>query len=878
TIATFQLTPKAASGEFVRTLPKDLNTFSQQIDTRHILATDMAPQAVATVSSCRGLNPRDFLLRENIRYVGKDGEIYQPQIPVVPQLLPEQETANFKHMTLRFQGKPMPVILTPSSCAAVAVIGDSGLAHPYVQSHLGPGSIVKPDAQVIEVIFEPQAYESRTENEANTQLSSTLQQASGTAVWLPESMRHALAVVQRDTSLDLDTKVNLLCSAFFERDLIYTQSPGVFEIIAGLPAHLRYSFQAGFAAGKCDTLSYELQNYLALAGINAVVESGPVFNVLSDCYVYPGHSRVLVIDNNMTIDPTLWTNKTLAIAEISTNAAMAVVASLQDNSQEVAYQMGCSLRKSTQYHNPHAPTQRDGHQLKDDFRKLEPHEYLSTEEFAQALFECAQNTSEGDTLAFEKLLLSKKTQSELRLATSISWAREMDPDKDFVVRNCIAYLASKEEYKATWPVIDSLFKQDNPRALSVDYDSYAHIAKHCLHHHGNHSPHAEDLLQNSIRHFFVAAFAPEPSLSDRITNAHKEAIGPILLSWAKELSRRPASLYETCALQSTLSRINAATDLFPEGAIAASSHAMELLPVPIKLALLFDLEARVRYKNPIDGSPQLTERYKLLSKEDVEFDEEPGDFQQDLLKSLGEQRDASVQESWPKLEILLRELLHKLFEEAESEYFGVQLAEDKAEPQVLFQTSMTETVSIEEHFPFALPAPKNPMQRGNSVLLNVMRVLDRVEHFLDNCALRDPQLMSPQISKFVSGLLAANQIKLPDWRGESLHGQAVRGILELVPATNSVSEWGFGFDLLKDPLKNPVEDSTYITAILARVVSLTEKNYLDAGALSSSLVEPEKTVPVLSRWLDHLWQQADEFPWKTSEHRHNVAALRSSPN
>ena len=226
-------------------------------------------------------------------------------------------------------------------------------------------------------------------------------------------------VIERSRSLSPPERVQVLCSAFFEQDYVYSKDDALHSLIEQIPRPLRLSFLAGLRIGACETISCELQNFLAIAGVPAVVEGGALYDADQHAFCTPGHARVRCLtEPQLVIDPTRWTTSAFGVDTPSEALAQDVLSALAGRDPVEAFALGMKVRSELIYERAHwekhtsDTTSSDdrAHNLSDDFkrRSLLPYQWDVEEEACQLghWSELIKNHV-GDGVFFDKFYLSR---------------------------------------------------------------------------------------------------------------------------------------------------------------------------------------------------------------------------------------------------------------------------------------------------------------------------------------------------------------------------------------------------------------------------------------------------------------------------------------
>ena len=337
------------------------------------VCSDEIQQVAGVVSAHKYLELSSILLTTSNQFVGKDGEIYQIRVPGRP----------FDCNGLQHGAKNL--VLSYNHVNGFAHVGS--IAHHTISGVEGPPNAT---TRVTKYALEGADIEVSSTSDAPIHLvystdgtveeidgstKSEIAALSGACTALPAFLAQ---MIDRTTCLPLEERVQVLCSAFFEREYVYSKDAELRALVEQLPRALRLSFLAGLRIGSCETISYELQNFLALAGIPAIVEGGVVFDPEKHAFCTPGHARVKCLtDHPLVIDATLWTSTKYSVSRLSEELSKNILSDLIGKGPQEAYRIGEQLRSELVYKSDRNGTEDSvgkeqtdrGHNLKDDFQK-----------------------------------------------------------------------------------------------------------------------------------------------------------------------------------------------------------------------------------------------------------------------------------------------------------------------------------------------------------------------------------------------------------------------------------------------------------------------------------------------------------------------------
>lgn len=312
--------------------------------------------------------PEKMLLIHTAEIVGKDGGIYT---------LPRTSQSTIGTLD-RSQNSDM--ILSYAVRSGSASIGS--IANYEINGLVGANAVkaqlgreLLAGAQVNDLDLNSKdiqvSYVHTTERAADQmELASEVLAVSGVRTAFSRISATAIEIFSQDTSSD---RIHGLCSAFFANDYVYSRDPALGRLFEQIPQHLRFSFLAGLRVGKCSSMSYELQNFLAAAGEASEVESGWSYHSELDAFCAPGHARVRCLrEPSVVIDPTIWVDKSKYAIPPSQELADQVLDDLADADEKEAFLIGEQLRvkivraKPSQEGSASFEQCGDGHQLDDD--------------------------------------------------------------------------------------------------------------------------------------------------------------------------------------------------------------------------------------------------------------------------------------------------------------------------------------------------------------------------------------------------------------------------------------------------------------------------------------------------------------------------------
>lgn len=331
-------------------------------------------QTVAEVVSAQeGLELDKILLTISARFVGKDGDVYSLRIPAYPIKLDESDD-RANDLVLRYSNESG---FTRVGCVAnYTITGVKGAHASSVRITRYP--LTGADVATSGALEEPLevSYRSHHTPEAiGGSVVSELLGISGARTALPPFLAQ---VIERTRALPQEERVQVLCSAFFKRDYVYSKDDSLHALIDNLPKPIRLSFLAGLRIGSCETMSLELQNFLALAGIPAIVEGGALYDPERHAFCTPGHARVRCLtDPQLVIDPTRWTTSEFEVNAPSDSLSHEILTKLSGQSPADAFALGVTLRDKLLYTpqpnggNASHSVSREirGHNLSDDFER-----------------------------------------------------------------------------------------------------------------------------------------------------------------------------------------------------------------------------------------------------------------------------------------------------------------------------------------------------------------------------------------------------------------------------------------------------------------------------------------------------------------------------
>jgi hypothetical protein len=181
-----------------------------------------------------------------------------------------------------------------------------------------------------------------------------------------------------------EEKAQLVAQVLRSQNLIYLRTEQLSKLLDACDPQYRLSLILGLGMGDCSLLSAALQQLLAHAKVNAVIEVGAMCSETGRSYEYPGHARVKVYGSQsiLRLDPTTWCVQDIFVNPMDDESLEALIKELQTADAKTCYQIGQRARKA--FTTPPAGDQfevrsssnkvsRDryhperGHRLRDDF-------------------------------------------------------------------------------------------------------------------------------------------------------------------------------------------------------------------------------------------------------------------------------------------------------------------------------------------------------------------------------------------------------------------------------------------------------------------------------------------------------------------------------
>jgi hypothetical protein len=313
--------------------------------------------------------PERILLVNTAEFVGKDGQIYQltrSSNSSISPLDPSKES----DLVLSYNVHKGSSFIGSIANYKIAGIGGTENGAASLKSDLLAGAQISGldlNSNKIQVSYD---YDLNSRLDQKD-LASEILRISGVRTAFSRLSAKAIETFSKSTS---HKRIHSLCAAFFANDYVYSKDPGLSQLIEQIPQQLRFSFLAGLRIGKCSSMSYELQNFLAIAGVPAIVESGPVYDPKLKAFCYPGHARVRGIgEPSVVIDPTLWVSNSYNVITPAHELSAHVLAELSEADENQAFKIGEELRvnllekKMNSGGRFSAGQNEGGHQLKDDF-------------------------------------------------------------------------------------------------------------------------------------------------------------------------------------------------------------------------------------------------------------------------------------------------------------------------------------------------------------------------------------------------------------------------------------------------------------------------------------------------------------------------------
>jgi hypothetical protein len=313
--------------------------------------------------------PERILLVNTAEFVGKDGQIYQltrSSNSSISPLDPSKES----DLVLSYDVHEGSSFIGSIANYKIAGFSSAENDAASLKSDLLAGAQISGldlNSNKIEVSYDYDPNSGLDQKD----LASEILRISGVRTAFSRLSAKAIETFSKSTS---PKRIHSLCAAFFANDYVYSKDPELFQLIEQIPQNLRFSFLAGLRIGKCSSMSYELQNFLAIAGVPAIVEDGPVYDPNRRAFCDPGHARVRCIgEPSVVIDPTLWRSKSYNVITPGQELKAQVLAQLADADENRAFEIGELLRGKLLDTNINSGGQgaadqnNGGHQLKDDF-------------------------------------------------------------------------------------------------------------------------------------------------------------------------------------------------------------------------------------------------------------------------------------------------------------------------------------------------------------------------------------------------------------------------------------------------------------------------------------------------------------------------------
>jgi|GEM_PF-3123540 len=143
-----------------------------------------------------------------------------------------------------------------------------------------------------------------------------------------------------------EEKAQLVAQVFCSQNLIYSRDGQLSALLAACDPRHRLSLTLGLGMGDCTLFSAVLQQLLAHAEVNAVVEAGAVCSPNGECYERPGHARVKVYGSRsiLRLDPTIWCVK-ITVHPIENESLEVLKDELLNADAEICYKIGQRARK-----------------------------------------------------------------------------------------------------------------------------------------------------------------------------------------------------------------------------------------------------------------------------------------------------------------------------------------------------------------------------------------------------------------------------------------------------------------------------------------------------------------------------------------------------
>lgn len=155
-------------------------------------------------------------------------------------------------------------------------------------------------------------------------------------------------LVEKFDDLDYsdEEKAQLVAQVFCSQNLIYSRDGQLSTLLAACDPRHRLSLTLGLGMGDCTLFSAVLQQLLAHAEVNAVVEAGAVCSPNGESYECPGHARVKVYGSTsiLRLDPTIWCVK-ITVHPIENESLEVLKDELLNADAESCYKVGQRARK-----------------------------------------------------------------------------------------------------------------------------------------------------------------------------------------------------------------------------------------------------------------------------------------------------------------------------------------------------------------------------------------------------------------------------------------------------------------------------------------------------------------------------------------------------
>jgi hypothetical protein len=315
--------------------------------------------------------PERILLVDTAKFVGKDGQIYQLARSSESKI-PSLDSSKGSDLVLSYDIHEGSSFIGSIANYKIAGFHGTEKGAARLESDLLAGAQISGldlNSNKIQVSYN---YDPSS-NIDQTNLASEILSISGVRTAFSRLSAKAIETFSKSTS---PKRIHSLCAAFFANDYVYSKDPELHKLIKLIPQNLRFSFLAGLRIGKCSSMSYELQNFLAIAGVPAIVESGPAYDPDLKAFCDPGHARVRCIgEPSVVIDPTLWVRDSYNVITPGKELKTQVLAQLVAADENKAFEIGEQLRGKLLATNINSGRQgaadqnNGGHQLKDDFNR-----------------------------------------------------------------------------------------------------------------------------------------------------------------------------------------------------------------------------------------------------------------------------------------------------------------------------------------------------------------------------------------------------------------------------------------------------------------------------------------------------------------------------